>query len=269
MKGYLLFAAFFACISSTAQLARTPLSAVYPSLQTYSTQEKDAFSFRANSASLAGVKNVSAGVFSERRFLLRELSSYAFAAALPTSSGNFGLQGDCFGAGLYNETSFGFAYGRSAGSKVDIGAGFHYTAMKAAGYGVASTVTFDAGAVFHLTDAVQTGVSVYNPVGMKFGKDGEEKLPSIYSAGIGYDASPQLFIGAEIQKVEDQPLNVNAGLQYLFAEKLMARCGICSAAAIYYLGFGVKLQRLRIDAAASFHPYLGVTPGLLLLYSSK
>lgn len=269
MKRFLLFTAFSACFASSAQLARTPLGAVYPSLQTYSTQEKDAFSFRANSASLAGVKKFSAGVFSERRFLLRELSRYSFAAALPVSTGNFGFVGDYSGTELYNETSFGLAYGRSAGNKVDVGAGFQYTALKAAGYGGASTVSFDAGAVFHLTDAVQAGVSVYNPVGMRFGKDGEEKLPSIYSTGIGYDASPQFFIGAEAQKVEGQPLNVNAGFQYLFANDLIARCGIGSASSVYYLGFGVRLQNLRIDAAVSFHPYLGITPGLLLLYSSK
>lgn len=201
--------------------------------------------------------------------MLKELSSYSFAAALPTASGTFGFTGDYFGTSLYNETSIGLAYGRKLGDKVDVGAGFHYTAIKAAGYGMASTVSFDAGAVFRLIDAVQTGVSVYNPAGMKFGKSGDEKLPAVYSFGIGYDASPQFFVGAEAQKVEDQPVTINVGLQYLFAEKLIARCGISSATAAYALGFGVKLQRLRLDATVSVHPYLGITPGLLLLYSSK
>lgn len=224
---------------------------------------------RSNSASLAGIKSFSAGVFSERRFLLKELSSYSVVAALPTTSGNFGFSGDYFGGSLYNEGSIGFAYGRSLGAKADVGLGFHYHSLTASGYGAASTLAFDAGAVFHLTDAVQTGVSVYNPVGMKFGKNGDEKLPGIYSIGIGYDASSQLFIGAEAQKVEDQPVSINAGFQYLFAEKLSARAGINSATSVYAIGFGVKLQKLRIDATASFHPYLGVTPGLLLLYSTK
>lgn len=201
--------------------------------------------------------------------MLQELTSYSFGAVLPTSSGHFGLAGDYFGGRLYNESTVGLAYGRNLGSNVDVGLGFHYFSMKAAGYGAASTVTVDAGALFHLTDAVQTGVSVYNPVGMKIGKTGEEKLPSVYSAGIGYDASPQFYIGAEAQKVEDQLLSVNAGFQYLLAEKLVARAGIRSATSVYYFGFGIKMQRLRIDVAASFHPYLGVTPGLLLLYASK
>lgn len=255
----------FCSFCSYGQIIRTPVSAVYTSLHTYSSQFKDAFSFRANAASLAGVKNFSAGIYSERRFLLQELSSYSFAAALPTSTGNFGISGDYSGGSIYNETRLGLAYARRLGSKVDVGLQFHYFSMKAASYSSASAITFNAGAIFHITEQVQTGLHIYNPAGMKLGT--EEKLPSVYAAGIGYDASPQLFIGAEVQKTEDQPLTVNAGLQYVFADKLIARGGISSATSVYYIGFGVQLKSLRVDATASFHPYLGVTPGLLLLYA--
>ena len=272
MKRTLLFTAITTCFNgfqSIAQTVRMPVAVFYPAVTVYSSQQKDCFSFRDNSASLAELETFSAGVFSERRFLLKELSTCSFAAVVPTPSGSFGFAGDYFGSGLYNETLLSLSYGRKLGGRVAAGVGFHYTALKAAGYGSASTISFDAGAVFHLTDAVRTGLSVYNPAAVKFGKSGDEKLPSLYSFGIGYDASPQLFVGAEAQKLEDQPVSINAGLQYLFAEKLTARCGISSATAVYYLGFGVKVQRFRIDATASFHPYLGVTPGLLLLYSAK
>jgi hypothetical protein len=215
------------------------------------------------------MKEFSAGVYSERRFMLQDLSAYAFAAALPTTSGNFGLTGYYSGGPLYKESILGFAYGRKIGTKADIGLGFDYFTVNASGYGVASALAFRGGAIFHLTDAVQTGVYVYNPVGMKIGESGEEKLSSVYSAGLGYDASSQLFIGAEAQKVEDQPLTINAGLQYRFGDRLLARAGISSATSVYYIGFGVQLKILRLDATASFHPYLGVTPGLLLLYSPQ
>lgn len=257
------------CICAEGQVLRNPVTNVYTSLHTYSTQFKDAFSFSANAAALAGVKKFSAGVYSERRFMLQELSAYSFAAALPTSNGSFGLRGDYAGGQLYKEMDLGFAYARKLGSKVDVGVQFDYFAVNSSGYGAASAITFNGGAIFQLTDVVQTGVHVYNPVGMRLGKSGEEKLPSIYAAGIGYDASPQLFIGAEARKVEDQPLTINAGLQYVFADKLVARGGISSATSVYYIGFGVQLKSLRVDATASFHPYLGVSPGLMLIYSRK
>jgi hypothetical protein len=266
LKKVLFLTAFCYCFSSHAQIVRMQVSTIYPSLTSYSTQFSDAFSFRSNTAALAGINKFSAGVFSERRFMLQELSSYSFAATLPTSSGNFGLSGDYYGAQAYKETTGALSYARKLGTRVDIGLGFHYFSMNASGYGSASTVTFDAGAIFHLTEAVQTGIHIYNPVGMKIGKTGEEKLPAVYTAGIGYDVSPQVFIGSEVQKTEDQPLNVNVGIHYQFADKLMARGGLSTATSVYYLGFGVQLKNLRVDVTSSFHPYLGVTPGLLLMY---
>lgn len=270
MKRLFLFTVIFIYSHpANAQMARTPVPATYLSLTTYSSQFKDAFSFNANSASLAGVKEMAAGVFSERRFLLQELSAYSFAVTLPTSSGNFGIKGDYYGGQLYNETNVGLAYGRKLGENLDIGVGFDYFSMRSSGYGAASAITFDAGAILHVTEALQTGIRVYNPIGMKVGKTGEEKLPALYSVGLGYDVSPQFFIGAEAVKTEDQPLSINAGIHYAIADKLIARGGISSATSVYYIGFGVKIKSLRLDATASFHPYLGITPGLLFIYAPQ
>lgn len=268
MKGaLLLFSILSISIQVPAQSVRQPVAVFYPAVTTYSTKWKDAFSLRANTAALAGIESFSAGVFSERRFLLEELSSYSLAAALPTSSGNFGLAADMFGSSLLRETTVGLAYARRLGKQLDVGLRFNYVGLTTAGYGSASTITFDGGALIRLTENVQLGAHFSNPVRMKFGKEGEERMPAVYSFGLGYDASDQLFIGAEIQKVEDQPVSLNASLQYLFAERLLARGGVSSATSVYYLGFGVMLKNLRVDATAAFHPYLGVTPGLLLIYN--
>ena len=245
------------------------MSVFYPSINAYSSQFKDAFSFQSNSASLAGLQHFSAGVFSERRFLLEELSSYSFALALPTASGNFGLKGDFFGGPLYKEATLGFAYGRKLGEKAAVGLGFDYVSLNASGYGSASALTFDAGAIFRLTEHLQTGIHAYNPVRTNMGKSGEERLPALYSVGLGYDVSSQFFIGTEVVKTEDQPLSLNAGFHYAFAEKLVARGGVSSAASVYYIGFGVQVKSFRVDATASFHPYLGTTPGLLFIYAPQ
>lgn len=198
---------------------------------------------------------------------MEELSSYSIAVALPTSSGNFGLKADYFGEQLFHESSIGLVYGRNLGPRAAVGVGFNYISLNAEGYGSAAMVTFDAGAIFQLTDQLQTGIHIYNPVGMKFGKSGDEKLPGVYSVGLGYDVSPQLYIGTEIVKTEDQALSINGGIHYAFADKLIARGGISSATSDFYLGFGVLVKSFRIDVTASFHPYLGTTPGLLFLYS--
>ena len=252
-----------------SQIVRTPVTAAYTRVGAYTLQHADAFSFSANQAALANINAISSGIYGERRFLLEELSLYQGAFTLPTSSGNFGLQGSYAGSTDYNETSVGFAYGRKLGSKLNIGAQFNYHSIKLAGYGTASAINFEGGLLFHVTEQFHVGIHFYNPTGTAFQKNEDEKLPAIYTAGLGYEVSNKFFISGEIQKVEDEDLNVNAGMQYSFDEKLFARAGFTSAASSYFLGLGVMLKNFRLDATASVHPQLGITPGLLLLFKGS
>lgn len=256
-----------ACFLLKAQIVNTPLSVSYVKTNTYSSVNRDAFSFAGNQASLAGFKKISAGVYGERRFMMADLNSYQLAFALPAPGGNFGLQANYFGSSSYNQTALGLAYARNLG-KTDVGVQFNYYQIKATGYGNASAINFEAGAILHVSDQFQAGIHIYNPTRASIGKNGEEKLPFIYSFGLGYDASEKFFIGAEIEKVEDQSISVNAGLQYSFDEKLFARAGISSATSSFYLGVGFLWSGFRIDVTASLHPGLGITPGMLLIYNS-
>lgn len=259
------------CLFTTvhSQTLRRPVAAPYLGLGAYSLEHTDVFSFMSNQASLAQLKNAAAGVYGERRFMLTELSNYNAAIGLPTRSGNFGLKAGYSGFSDYNETQIGLAYARKLGTKVDIGVQFNYNGIRLAGYGNASAISFEAGTVFHITDKLHTGFHINNPVGGKFGKDQQEKLPSVYTVGLGYDASEKFFFSAEVIKEEDQPVNVNAGLQYKFIPQLLARAGISSATSSAWIGLGLSLKSFRLDVTTSYHPQLGITPGLLLLFNFK
>ncbi len=250
-----------------AQTIQTPVLANYTRTEAYSSAYTNAFSFTGNQAALVNSKTFSAGVFGERRFMLKDLSSYQFVLALPISSGHFGLQANHFGSSLYNESKLGIAYARNLG-KIDVGVQFNYFSFKTSGYENTSAINFEGGAILHVNDQFQTGIHIYNPTRVSIGKIGEEKLPVIYSFGMGYEVSDKFFIGTEIEKVESQPINVNAGLQYSFDEKLFAKTGIASATSSFYIGLGFLWNGIRIDVTASVHPSLGMTPGLLLLYNS-
>jgi hypothetical protein len=252
-----------------AQTFRTPVGVAYTSLTAYSGHFSDAFSFGGNLGALGAKQQFAAGVYSEKRFLLKELGTYSASFVLPASSGNFGFRGDYAGGPLYNESSLGLAYARSLGSKVALGLQFNYLLLGAAGYGNASALNVDAGVIVHLSPQLNAGLQVYNPIGTSWGREGSERLPAVYSAGIGYDVSSQLFFGLDAEKAKGQSVSINAGMHYTVTEKLIARAGIRTATSLYYLGFGVQLKHFRVDVTASVHPYLGTTPGLLLLYSVR
>jgi hypothetical protein len=257
-------------VTASAQTLRRPVAATYTGLGAYSLTHADVFSFAANQASLAQLKNASAGVYGERRFLLSELNNYTAAIGLPTSSGNFGLKANYYGFTDYNETQLGLAYARKLGKKVDVGAQFNYHGISiAAGYGNSSAISFELGTVLHISDRLHAGLHAANPVGGKFGKNEEEELSAVYTLGLGYEASEKFFVSAEIQKEEDRPVNVNAGLQYKFIPQLLVRAGMSSATSSGWLGVGLKIKTFRIDVTANYHPQLGITPGLLLLFDFK
>jgi len=252
-----------------AQTLRRPVAASCTGAGAYSNTHSDAFSFTANQAALARFNNTGVGVYGERRFMLNELSFYNLAFTLPTHSGNFGFKTTYYGFNQYNETQAALAYGRKLGDKMDVGVQFNYNMIKVAGYGNSTAISFEAGLLFHLTDRLNAGIHLNNPVGGKYNKGEDEKLPFVYTAGLGYEASDKFFVSAEIQKEEDQPVNVNAGLQYKFLPQLIARGGIATATSSFWLGLGITINELRIEAVATYHPQLSITPGLMLIYNFK
>lgn len=258
----------FALVAQS-QLLRRPVAAPYVSLGAYSILYADVFSYTSNPASLAQLKNAAAGIYTERKFLLRELSHYQAAAGIKTSSGNFGLSMTNSGYSDYNETKLGLAYSRKLGNKLDAGARFNYNAIRIAGYGNASAISFELGAVSHLTEKLHAGIHMNNPIGGKFGKGQQEKLPSVYTLGLGYEASDKFFVSAEIIKEENQPVNVNAGFQYKVIPQLLARVGLSSGTTSGWAGVGLFWKSFRLDITTSYHPQLGITPGVLVIFNFK
>src|SRR5690242_20089791 len=249
------------------QTVREPVSAPYIGFGAYSNNHLDVFSFQSNQAALAKIKMTSVGIYGEKRFLLDELGLYDAGLTLPTSSGNFGLDARYYGFSDYNESQVGVAYARSLGSKIDVGVQFNYYNVRIAGYGNASAINFDIGTIFHLTDDLNAGLHVYNPIGSSLGKNAEEKLASVYSIGAGYEASEKFFVSVEMAKEENKPIDVNAGLQYEFLPQLLTRFGVSTATASMHFGIGFGFKSLRLDATASYHPQLGITPGILLIFN--
>ena len=255
--------------SSNGQSLRKPVAAGYIGLGAYSFNHSDVFSFSSNTAALAQVAEPAFGVYGEKRFLLAATNLFSAVAAVPTENGNFGFQADYFGFSKYNESQLGIAYGRRLGPKLDLGIKFNYYSFRIAGYENASAVNFEMGVIVHLTEKLHAGIQFYNPVGGQLSKTDHERLVSVYKFGIGYEASDEFLISAEIVKQEDLPINVNAGVQYNFAKQFFARVGVASENGSPYAGAGVHWNNLRLDVSASYHPQLGVSPGVMLIVNLK
>jgi len=261
------FLGFHYCL--VAQVTVQPVSARYLPLGTYSGKFNDVFGAKANAASLSTLKRGGIGVYGEKRFGVENLNIYALSAALPTTSGTFGISGNYSGFSQSNQSQLTLSYGRKITQGVDVGASFHYHNISQAGiYGSNSAITGSLSMLLHLSEKITAGFNIYNPFRASWSKVTEdERLPARYTFGIGYDASDKFYLTTELEKEESQPLNVNFAMHYQFIQQLFVRGGVATQTSSYFAGLGIQFSDFRFDITSSFHPQLGISPGAVLIYN--
>lgn len=268
LKSWLLTCCCLSGFKASTQSLRYSQAAPYTGLGAYSYHFMDVFSCAANQAALARLPQAGAGVYAEKRFLQEKLNSYSAIIAMPTKLGGWSIAAKYLGSGEYNESELGIGYGKKLG-RVDLGVQFNYAMMRAAGYGNDAAVTVEAGTLWHITDRVHVGMHVFNPSGGKYGKQEQEKMAWVYKIGGGYEVSEKLLMSADIIKEEDKGVNVQAGIQYVLDNKFFIRAGMATATTAPWLGAGWAWKNIRTDITASYHPQLGITPGLLLIFNAN
>lgn len=269
MKFSCLVITLLTYLFSNAQIVRQPPSVKYVALNAYSKSFTDVFSATNNQASVADLKTGGFAVYGERRYMFEELKAFTSVLAIPTKSGTIGFQGDYFGGAGFNESELGLFYARKVTKAVDVGVQFNYYNVRIAGYGTASAMNVEVGAIIHLTASLHAGLHIYNPTGSKLGNTGNEKLAEVYKAGVGYEASPQLFISAEVVKQEQQRIAVNAAMQYNLHKNIFLKTGISTLLNNIYGGISYQFAIARVEAYAAYHPQLGLTPGIMLIVNFK
>lgn len=246
------------------QSAKAQLQQTIPgtSIGAYSNKG-DLFSSFYNVASLASLQQSSVMLYTEKKFLLKELGHYRFIAG----SGNFAVHAVYAGFSGYNEMQAGLAYARKLGREIDIGLRFNYNAIRIGGYGKAAAIGFEAGTIFHLSEKLQSGIHVSNPAGGKFGNAQKEKLASVYSMGFGYDVSPKFFLNLLIDKEENQPVNFSPAFLYKAAHAICIKAGLSTASTSAWMGVMLLWNKMSVDIMSAYHPQLGFTPALLFNFS--
>jgi len=263
----LLLFCSFASLQAFSQSLRYPQAAPFTGLGAYSYHFIDVFSGMANQAALARLPGAAGGIYAERRFMQEKLTNYQAVIGVPAGRGGWGVAARYMGSAEYSESQLGIGYGMQLG-KVDIGVQTSYAMVRAAGYGSDGTVVVELGSIWHVTNQVHLGVHVFNPYGGRYGKQGREKIAWIYKAGAGYEVSEKVLLSADVLKEEDKPVNVLAGLQYIIANRLLIRAGIATATATPWTGAGWTLKNMRVEVTGQYHPQLGFTPGLLLIFNT-
>ena len=238
----------------------------YPHAAAYRQVPQHALLAGANAGLLPQYKIFTATAYTEKRFMLNELSLVSAGIVLPVSEGAFGLQASSFGNWVYSQRKVGMGYGRSLGEGLNAGVQFNYTHLHIAGYGNAGSLSADVGFIYHVSENIVAGLQLSNLAGTSFSSAKGDKMPGSAAAVIGYTLSDAFYISAGVAKELGQPLSVQVALQYQVLQKLQLTGGLETGRSNLYMGAGFQIMQMQLDAVASFHPQLGISPGLMLTF---
>ena len=229
---------------------------------------KDIYSAFSNQAGLAYLPAFSAAIAAEQRFLVSDIQSFSAAAALPTSSGTFGLTLNYYGFEDFNEQRVGLAYARKLFDKLSIGAQFLYLGTRIPEYGNKASFTFEAGLLMEIIKGLSLGVHVYSPARISLLED--ENLPTRLGLGLVYQPSSKVLINVEVEKDIDYKIRLKSGVEYQIVDPLYLRVGVATEPTLVSFGLGVQLKNsVYIDFASSYHQVLGFTPAVGISYRGK
>ncbi|MEE4178255.1 MAG: hypothetical protein V2I46_12190 [Bacteroides sp.] len=221
-----------------------------------------------NQAGLAHQPGPAAGFYFENRFLSREMSLGAAALALPAAGGVLGLSLSFFGYSHYHESKVGLAYARPFGEKLSVGVQLNYLhTFIEEGYGSKGILAAELGVLYELLPRLNIGVHLFNPTLAKMDVLGAERIPTILRLGMAYSFSDRVLVCLETEKDLDNKPVFRMGLDYGLTENIYLRAGIGTRPTTNAFGFGMKLGRLQIDLASSFHQVLGYSPQASLVYA--
>ncbi|WP_123864624.1 hypothetical protein [Chitinophaga barathri] len=210
----------------------------------------EVFSVFQNPARLVSLQHVTAGLYTERRFMLRELSMHALALGMPLAGGVMGVKLWQLGYRYYREQLFGLGYALPLGKRLRAAAGFNYRRGGVGG---------ELGVDWLLTPQLNMGVHLYHP--------GSDDAASMVM--LGYKASEQVMMEAAFRKDVSMPLSVRVQCTYWPVKRFLVLGGWATQPVYQYAGIGYGVEKWRIGVTGSFHHTLGITPGISLVWGKE
>jgi len=235
----------------------------------YSSQFQHVFTAMHNQAALGQLPALTAGAYTERRFMLKALSVYSLALAVPVPPGAFGLSFVRFGSPAFHQQKLGIAYGRSLGDKLSIGLQADYLAVSMQQYGSAGTLTFEAGCLLHITPQLHAGFHVFNPPARQLDKSGQEDIPVVYTAGAGYEVSDAFLLSAELIRESARSITTRLMSEYKVMAQLSLQLALSTDPQLSGAGIRFSWEGLHIHLYGNYHPQLGLTPATAIVWQLK
>jgi len=238
-----------------SQSSSTILSARAHALGNAAACLSDEWSVINNIGGLASVKQVTTAFSLKAVPQFKSFNRMAMVGAIPTQLGVAGFSVYRFGDDLYNEQILSAGFSNRFGL-ASLGIKANYIQYNAEGFGRKDAVTISAGGIAEITPQILVGAYIVNINQPKL-EEGDERIPTILTAGIAFKPTNKLFITTEIEKDLDYAATWKAGIEYQVHKKFLFRTGFNINPNAGFVGLGFRPARFLLDYAFEYASHLG------------
>ncbi len=230
---------------------------------------RDTWAVFNNPAATCRLQHISAGIYYENRFLLKQTGYGALAFQMPVhKSGNISVGISHYGYKYYQYTRATIGYSQQLFTNLYMGLNINYLHLSQAEYyGRANGMTFELGLYSQPVKNFSLGVYVFNPVNVSFFEDKDLKMPVTMKLGLSYLFSDALLLAVETGKAINGYTSIfKAGIEYNLRKHFSFRVGISMLPIEYSAGIGYKVAGATFDLAFAYHQILGLSPKISVQY---
>lgn len=268
MKYYaitILFVLLFNFGSNAQNVCGARMAALNGSAITHS----DAFAGFHNLSAIAQLKGSSFAFFGQAAYGFTEIKDAGAAILQHLGTGVMGVVFQSYGNTEFSRQRMNLGYALPLSDKFRVSSSIGYSSTRISnGYGKAHTLWTNIGATYDVRADWKWAAVIDFPVSAL--KNAEEQ-PATLRMATTYSFGEQVFLSAQVisSTNAESAVSYSLGLEYFPIEVFAFRLGINTHWQTWSMGVGTHLKNYSLDASATVHPQLGITPQISLTYEME
>ncbi len=230
------------------------------------------------SDSFAGFNNLSASAqsdgssyafFGQSPYGISEIKDAGVSILQHLGTGVMGVVFQSYGNTEFSRQRLKLGYALPLSDKFRVSSSIGYSSTRISnGYGKAHTLWTNIGATYDVRADWKWAAVIDFPVNAL--KNAEEQ-PATLRIATTYSFGEQVFLSAQVisSTNAESAVSYSLGLEYFPIEVFVFRLGMNTHWQTWSMGVGTHLKNYSLDASATVHPQLGITPQISLTYEME
>ena len=228
--------------------------------------QSDAFAGFHNLSASLELKGLNCSFYGQMPFGISAINDSGVAFLKRFGTGVMGVVCQSYGNTEFNRKRVNVGYALALSTKLSASASLGYSSTRIMnGYGKAHTPWTNLGATYDVRKDWKWAAVIDIPASAV---KNEEEQPASLRIGTTYSFGEQVALSAQVISTTYAHASVSYsfGLEYFPVEVFAFRLGMNTHWQTWSMGVGARLKNYSLDASATIHPQLGITPQISFTY---